>query len=119
MALAAGIAGLFLLPTPWNVVAVCVAALVEVGEVAFWLRFLRRYRVQTGAEGMQGQRGEVIEGLAAGRGRVRVYGEILSARAGIAVVVGDRIRVRAVDGLTLEVESDGGVAPDSATEKGP
>ena len=121
MALAAGIAGLFLLPTPWNVVAVCVAALVEVGEVAFWLRFLRRYRVQTGAEGMQGQRGEVIETFAGGRGRVRVFGEIWAARAGTDLRVGDRVRVQSVDGLTLEVEADDGPveAPGSATEKGP
>jgi membrane protein implicated in regulation of membrane protease activity len=104
--LAAGIAGLFLLPTPWNVVAVCVAALVEVGEVAFWLRFLRRYRVQTGAEGMRGQRGEVIEDFAGGRGRVRVYGEIWAARAVADLRVGERVRVRAVDGLTLRVEPD-------------
>lgn len=123
MALAAGIAGLFLLPTPWNVVAVCVAALVEVGEVAFWLRFLRRYRVQTGAEGMRGQRGEVIETFAGGRGRVRVFGEIWSARADADLRVGERVRVRGVDGLTLEVAPDaedrGRRASDSPTEKGP
>ena len=38
------------------------AALIEVAEVAFWLRFLRRYRVQTGAEGMLGERAEMIDG---------------------------------------------------------
>ena len=35
-------------------VAVVVAALIEVGEVMLWLRFLRRYRVSTGAEGLVG-----------------------------------------------------------------
>ena len=38
----AGLAGLFLLPTPWNVFAVVAAAIIEVAEVGFWLRFLRR-----------------------------------------------------------------------------
>lgn len=112
----AGLAGLFLLPTPWNVVAVCTAALLEVGEVAFWLRFLRRYRVQTGAEGMVGQRGEAIEAFEAGRGRVRVYGEIWAARAAEPLRAGDRVRVRAVDNLTLEVEPEG---DGGGTEEGP
>ena len=69
--LLAGLAGLFLLPEPWNVLAVCAAAVVEVAEVAFWIRFLRRYRVRTGVEGMIGERGEVIEAVGAGRGRVQ------------------------------------------------
>ena len=64
MLLIAGLAGLFLLPSPWNVLAVSAAALVEVAEVWFWLRFLRRYRVRTGAEGMIGERGEVIAAAA-------------------------------------------------------
>jgi len=104
--LIAGLAGLFLLPAPWNVVVVCVAALVELGEVAFWLRFLRRYRVQTGAEAMVGEGGEVIEPFAAGTGRVRVRGEIWTARSDAALERGQRVRVGAVDGLTLEVEPD-------------
>ena len=112
--LLAGLAGLFLLPEPWNVLAVCVAAVVEVAEVAFWLRFLRRYRVQTGVEGMIGERGEVIEAVGAGRGRVAVYGEIWAARSDAPTrAPGERVRVAAVDGLTLEVEADPG------TEKGP
>lgn len=111
--LLAGLAGLFLLPAPWNVVAVCAAAAVEVAEVAFWLRFLRRYRVRTGAEGMIGERGEVIEAITERPGRVRVYGEIWAARSRDELAVRDRVQVTGVDGLTLEVEAD------SATEKGP
>jgi membrane-bound serine protease (ClpP class) len=102
MLLLLGIIGLFVLPDPWNVVVVCVAALVEVGEVFFWLKFLRRYRVQTGAEGMVGERGEVI-----GPGRVRVRGEIWSVTGGPAQLQpGDRVRVTEVDGLTLRVEPE-------------
>ena len=40
----------------------------------FWIRFLRRYRVTTGAEGMIGEAAQVI-----GPGRVRLRGEIWSA----------------------------------------
>jgi membrane-bound serine protease (ClpP class) len=107
MLLIAGLAGLFLLPTPWNVVVVCVAALVELAEVAFWLRFLRRYRVQTGAEAMVGEGGEVIEAFVGGAGRVRVRGEIWTARSAAALERGEPVRVRSVDGLTLEVEPAG------------
>ena len=113
--LLAGLAGLFLLPTPWNVVAVCVAAMIEVAEVGFWMRFLRRYRVRTGAEGMIGERAEVIEAVTDDGGRVRVYGEIWGARSHEELRVGARARVAAVDGLTLTVEAEDG----TTTEKGP
>lgn len=79
------------------------AAIIEVGEIYLWIRFLRRYRVTTGAEGMIGETGEVI-----GPGRVRVRGEIWRARTSGAV--GDRVTVTAVDGLTLEVESERAIA---------
>jgi membrane-bound serine protease (ClpP class) len=103
MLLTAGIVGLFVLPTPWNVLAVTGAAVGEVLELVFWLRFLRRYRIQTGIEGMVGERGEVIERFSGGAGRVRVHGEIWTARSEAALEPGQRIRVSGVDGLTLEV----------------
>ncbi len=104
--LLAGLAGLFLLPVPWNVVAVCVAAVIEVAEVGLWIRFLRRYRVQTGAEGMLGKRVEVLEPVDESGGRVRVHGEIWAARSTVALGAGTKARVRAVEGLTLEVGPD-------------
>ena len=106
MLLALAIAGLFVLPSPWNVIVVAVAALVEVGEVFFWIKFLRRYRVQTGAEGLVGQSAQVIQELAP-TGRVRLRGEIWSARSAVPAAVGEAVRVAAVDGLTLVVEPDG------------
>jgi membrane protein implicated in regulation of membrane protease activity len=99
MILALSIAGLFLLPSPWNVIGVCVAALIEVGEVFLWIKFLRRYRVTTGVEGMVGELGEMI-----GPGRVRVRGEIWNARG--AELGTEAVRVTAVDGLTLVVEPE-------------
>jgi membrane-bound serine protease (ClpP class) len=111
MMLVAGIAGLFLLDPPWNVLAVSVAAVIEVGEIYFWIRFLRRYRVQTGVEGMIGERGEVIAAFGDGEGRVRAHGEIWAAHCRAEVAMGERVRIVAVDGLTLEVEPE--------TEKGP
>ena len=102
MLLIAALVGLFFLPQPWNVVAVVVAALVEVGEVFFWLKFLRRYRIQTGAEAMVGKRAEVLDA-----GRVRISGEIWNARSERPVIAGQAVRITGVDGLTLSVEPVG------------
>ena len=105
MLLALAIVGLFVLPNPWGVIALVIAALVEVGEVFLWIRFLRRYRVQTGAEGLVGERAEVIEPCDP-LGRVRVRGEIWNARCEGAAGPGEAVRVSAVDGLTLVVEPE-------------
>jgi membrane protein implicated in regulation of membrane protease activity len=103
MILAAAIVGLFVLPDPWRIVFLLCAALIEVGEVYFWIRFLRRYRVTTGAEGLIGERAEVIEALSPA-GTVRLRGEIWNARGSATVEPGEPVRVAAVDGLTLRVE---------------
>ncbi|MGH2986581.1 MAG: NfeD family protein [Solirubrobacterales bacterium] len=107
MILALAIAALFVLPDPWRVVVVVCALLIEVGEVYFWIRFLRRYRVTTGIEGLIGERAQVIEAVdPTGRMRVRVRGEIWNARGARAVETGDPVRIAAVDGLTLIVEPE-------------
>ena len=103
MLLILAIAGLFVLPSPWGVLAVAIAAAVEVLEIAFWRRFLRRYRVQTGAEAMIGKHAEVMEG-AASAGRVRLEGEIWNARSEIPLTRGQTVRITAIEGLTLVVE---------------
>lgn len=103
MLLIAAIVGLFVLPAPWNAVVVAAVAVIEVGEVYFWIRFLRRYRIQTGAEAMVGKRAEVLESCSP-YGRVRLHGEIWRARSETPVARGETVRVAAVDGLTLEVE---------------
>ena len=106
MLLVAAIAAAVLfLPAPWGIAAVAVAAVVEVAEVFFWIRFLRRYRVTTGVEGLVGERAEVVAELAP-TGRVRVRGELWAARSARTAIPGQRVRISAVDGLTLEVEPE-------------
>jgi len=109
MLLTAAIVGLFVLPSPWNVIGVCVAAVIEMGELYLWKRFLGRYRVRGGAEGMIGERAEVIEACDP-EGRVKLRGEIWVAVAGEggAFAPGDRVRVTAVDGLRVHVGPDSG-----------
>ena len=107
MLLALAIVGVFVLPEPWGFVLLPIAALIEVAELYFWIHFLRRYRVTTGAEGLVGERAEVIEACAP-TGRVRVRGEIWKARCESAAEPGDTVRIAAVDGLTLVVEPEAG-----------
>jgi membrane-bound serine protease (ClpP class) len=92
----------FVLSPPIGAAVVVLAAVVEVGEVLFWRRFLRRYRVSTGAEALVGESVEVVQACDPS-GRVRVRGELWNARAPQPLGVGDVARVTAVDGLTLEV----------------
>ena len=101
---------LFVLPPGLGVAAVALGIVVEVAEVGFWIRFLRRYRVTTGAEGLIGARAQVIERCSP-EGRVRLRGEIWRARCPIDARVGDTVVVAAVDGLTLAVEPENGKGP--------
>ena len=107
MLLALAIAGLFVLPDPWRWIALPLAAVIEVGEVFLWIRFLRRYRVTTGAEGLVGERAEVIAACAPD-GRVKLRGEIWNARCEAGAERGAMVSVAEVDGLTLVVERDRG-----------
>ena len=94
------------LPPGWGIAAVTLALVIVVAEVGFWIRFLRRYRVSTGVEGLIGSSGEVIE-TCDPSGRVRLRGEIWHAHCPAGASVGDRVTVTGVDGLTLEVERNG------------
>ena len=101
---------LFVFP-PWlGLVAVSLAVVVEVAEVGFWVRFLRRYRVRTGVEALIGSTGEVIEACAP-RGRVRLRGEIWHARCEASAEIGERVEVTGIEGLTLTVRPSGKVWP--------
>ena len=93
---------LFVLP-PWlGLVAVVTGIVVEVAEVGFWVRFLRRYRIRTGVEGLIGEVAEVVSPCAP-RGRVRMRGEIWNARCPESAAIGERVTVTGVHGLTLDV----------------
>ena len=105
------------LPSPWGLVAVLTAAVIEVGEIFAWKKFLSRYRVKTGAEGLVGMRAEVIEECAP-KGRARVRGEIWNARCAAPLPVGASARIAAVDGLVLSLEPEPGEAADPAVGGG-
>jgi membrane-bound serine protease (ClpP class) len=105
MFLVAMIALALLVLPPWlGLIAVVTGIVVELAEVGFWIRFLRRYRVRTGSEGLVGSVAEVVE-TCDPEGRVRLRGEFWRARAPLSTIatVGQLVEVTAVDGLTLEI----------------
>ena len=90
---------------PLLIAAVATNALLLFGLVSMIMR-VRRRKVVTGAEQMIGLEGEVLDwqaGEQGGRGRIRVHGEIWSARANQPLGAGTRVRVDRRDGLTLHV----------------
>jgi membrane-bound serine protease (ClpP class) len=105
MFLVAMIALALLVLPPWlGLIAVVTGIVVEIAEVGFWIRFLRRYKVRTGSEALVGAVAEVVE-TCDPEGRIRLRGEIWRARGprSAPATVGQLVEVTAVDGLTLEV----------------
>ncbi len=98
---------LFVLPPGLGIAAVALGIVVEVAELGFWIRFLRRYRIATGKEALIGSSAEVIEACDP-RGRVRFRGEIWHAECESGAAVGERVTVKGVHGLTLRVERAAG-----------
>ena len=94
---------IFVLSPPWSYAVVVAAAVVEVAELVLFVRWSQRRRVQMGAETLVGATAVVVEPLRPD-GLVRVVGELWRARCDREVDAGVRVRVRALDGLTLEVE---------------
>jgi membrane-bound serine protease (ClpP class) len=84
-------------------VAIVGGGAIEVGEAWFWWRWTHRRRAVVGVEALSGAVGEVTEACRPD-GWVRVAGELWRAHCEAGADVGDRVRVRAVDGLTLVVE---------------
>jgi membrane protein implicated in regulation of membrane protease activity len=88
----------FVVPWPWGIATVLVGGLLDVAESLVLLRWSKRRRSSVGAEALVGQTAVVATST-----QVRVAGELWAARSDARLVVGDKVIVRAVDGLTLDV----------------
>jgi len=105
---------LFILPSPWNVIAVVGAAVVDLAETGGFLWWSRRRRrlepPAVGAGRMVGRGGVALARIGPGdrspSGQVRVDGEIWNARSVETIDPGTAVTVQAVDGLTLDVVHD-------------
>jgi membrane protein implicated in regulation of membrane protease activity len=91
---------IFVLPSPWGLIAVLAGGLIDVAESLVLLRWSRRRRAVTGAEALIGQRAVVSNTPT----QVRIAGELWEARSDRLLRPGEEVVVRAVDGLTLVVE---------------
>ena len=96
---------LIFLPWPWNFAVIAAAAVFELLLATVGVRYTRRGRSSVGIQTLVGGVAEVITPLAP-TGQVKVDGEIWRAHTGDGVTarVGETVRIRSVDGLTLEVE---------------
>ena len=109
---------LIFLPDPWNVVGALASVTIGVVEVVYFYRRIHREKVQTGVENLVGATGEVTEALAPS-GKVRVLGELWQARSSSELPRGSRVRVVAVDGLMLEVETAEEAPTRATSDSGP
>jgi membrane-bound ClpP family serine protease len=97
------ILAVFVIPQPWGLVLVGVAAVVEIGETFFWIWLSQRRRAKVGAETLIGAVAEVVSACRPD-GQVRVQGELWRARCEEGADRGETVRVVDRDGLTLRVE---------------
>jgi membrane-bound serine protease (ClpP class) len=100
---AAIVAAFLFVSSPWGIVLVAVAAVLELAETAFWIRFSRRRHVQVGAETLAGAVAVVTEPCRP-LGQIRLAGELWQARCDAGADKGDHVRVVGRSGLVLAVE---------------
>jgi membrane-bound serine protease (ClpP class) len=94
---------LIFVPWPWNVFVISVALVYELATMIFGIGYSRRRRPQVGVQTMVGAEAQAITALEPS-GQVKVDGEIWEARAPEGARAGETVRIKRVDGLTLEVE---------------
>ncbi len=93
----------------WGVIipVVFVTMLFFLFIVGFGIKAQSR-RVTTGVEGMIGETGTVMDTIPAGGiGKVQVHGEIWNAQSMQIIEKGTRVKITAVDNLTLKVDKIG------------
>ena len=89
---------IFVLPSPWGIVAVVAGGLIDIAESLALLRWSRRRRAATGVETLVGRTAVVSSPT-----QVRVGGELWEAISDVPLVRGESMQVTGVDGLTLRV----------------
>jgi membrane-bound serine protease (ClpP class) len=89
---------IFVLPSPWGLVAIVAGGLTDIAESVVFLKWSRRRRAVTGLEALIGKTAVVTSPT-----QVRVAGEIWEAKPTDDLVVGEEVEVTGIDGLTLLV----------------
>ena len=94
---------IFVLPSPWGVIAVAAGGGFELLEAWLLWRWSHRRVPSVGTEALIGVSG-VVDSPCRPLGRVRVKGELWQARCADGADVGALVRVLAIERLTLVVE---------------
>lgn len=94
---------IFVLPSPWGLVAVVVGGALDIAETGVFLWWSKRRRATVGVESLVGKAGIASTDLWP-EGQVKIVGEIWRARCDGGCDAGTKVVVREVNGLTLLVE---------------
>jgi membrane protein implicated in regulation of membrane protease activity len=94
---------IFVLPSPWGLVAVVVAATIDIAETGVFMWWSKRRRASVGVDVLVGKTGVAVSNLWP-EGQVKVGGEIWRARCAGRCDAGASVVVRSVEGLTLVVD---------------
>jgi len=97
---------IFILPSPWGVVAVVVGFTLDMAETLFFWNRWRGRRARVGVETLVGRTAAVVSPLLP-EGQVKIDGELWRARSDRPVESGAEVVVTAVEGLTLLVDPAG------------
>lgn len=89
----------FVVPWPWGIATVIAGGVLDVAETFGFLWWSKRRRSSVGAETLVGQTAVVATPT-----QVRVAGELWNAQAERLLLPGEKVTVRAVEGLTLIVD---------------
>ena len=98
------VAAILWLQAPWGIVAVAVAAVVELAESLALIWWSKRRRAQVGSEALMGRSAVAVTPLRPD-GQVRIDGELWQARCEEGAEAGDAVRILGLEGLTLVVGS--------------
>jgi membrane-bound serine protease (ClpP class) len=93
----------FVLPSPWGLVAVAIGATLEIVEAGAFIWYSKRRQAAVGVDSLIGKQGVAIDALWP-EGQVRIKGEIWKARCRGGCDPGATVIVREINGLVLEVE---------------
>jgi membrane-bound serine protease (ClpP class) len=103
--IAAILLAIFVLPSPWGLVAIVLSGIWETGQTIWTIRWSQRRRARVGAEALVGSTARVVERCDP-VGKVAVNGEVWNARCEGGAEEKETVRVQGLQGLTLVVERD-------------
>lgn len=93
----------FVLPSPWGLVAVAIGATLDIAETGAFIWWSKQRGAAVGVDSLVGKRGVAVDALWP-EGQVKLAGEIWKARCEGGCDPGTAVVVREVRGLTLIVE---------------